>query len=247
MLRDERSRAFSEDAWRRIVAASPGPVIPEPERRQERERRFFGTVVRGGDPDQYVVRRALRVLDENVEVAILVEDVRVGELVLGIDSCSTPVLDDEVEIRVLALRILVQRLHVRVRGGAVEIVVALLHVLAVVPLVAVEAEEPLLENRIAAVPERERETEPALTIGDAQQPVLAPPVGSASRHVMGEAFPHVTARRVVLPHRAPLPLGQVRPPPLPIQLASGVFLEADRFGGRHGSNRYFTRGSLGSR
>jgi hypothetical protein len=40
-----------------------------------------------------------------------------------------------------------------------------------------QAEQALLEDGIAAVPEGEGEAEPLLAVGDAGQPVLAPAVG----------------------------------------------------------------------
>jgi hypothetical protein len=46
----------------------------------------------------------------------------------------------------------------------------------VVALVSGQAEDPLLENRIAAVPERQRETEPLLDVGEAREAILSPAV-----------------------------------------------------------------------
>jgi hypothetical protein len=44
-------------------------------------------------------------------------------------------------------------------GGAVEIEVVLFDVLAVIPLAVAQPEQPLLEDRIAPVPQRQREAE----------------------------------------------------------------------------------------
>src|SRR4029079_1354471 len=117
--------------------------------------------------------RSLGVLDRDVEVAAAVEDPGVAELELGIGASPAPVLLDQAAVRELGLGVLVERLEVGVGRGRVEVEVALLDVLAVVPLVAREAEEALLEDGVAAIPQRQREAQPALPVADAEQSVLA--------------------------------------------------------------------------
>ena len=123
----------------------------------------------------------------------------------------------------------------------VEVEVALLDVLAVVPFGAGQPEEALLEDRVLAVPQREREAEAAFAIGDAEQAVLAPAVGAASRVIVGEVVPAIARGRVVLAHGPPLALGEVRPPALPVLLALRVFEEAPAFGVGHGRLRRSAR------
>src|SRR5215831_14895755 len=98
------------------------------------------------------------------------------------------VLLDEARVRELRLRVLVQRLHVRVRRRRVEVEEALLHVLTVIAFRAGEAEQPLLQDRIAPVPQREGEADAALAIGDAEQPVFAPAIGAEALPVALAAF-----------------------------------------------------------
>src|SRR3982751_3266853 len=100
------------------------------------------------------------------------------------------------------------------RGG-VEIVVALLDVLAVVALAVGEAEQPLLQDRVAAVPERGRETEDLPVIADPEQAVFAPPIGAAPRDVVTERVPRRPAGAVVLADGSPLPFADIRAPGLP--------------------------------
>ena len=71
---------------------------------------------------------------------------------------------------------------------------------------------------------------------DAEQAVLAPAVGAAARVVVREVVPAVAVGRVVLAHRAPLPLGEVRPPALPVA-ARCVLLEPPRSASRPGCGR----------
>jgi hypothetical protein len=102
---------------------------------------------------------------------------------------AAAVLLDQLFVRELGERVFVERLHVGMRRRAVEVVVQLLHVLAVVALVAREPEEPLLEDGVLAVPQRERQAQPSLAVAEAQQAVLAPAVGAAARVVVRQVLP----------------------------------------------------------
>ena len=102
------------------------------------------------------------------------------------------------------------------RGRGVEVEVVLLHVLAVVALVAGQAEQALLQDRIAAVPQGEGEAEALVVVADAEQAVLAPAVRARARVVVGEVLPGGAVGAVVLAHRAPLPLRQIRAPAPPV-------------------------------
>src|SRR5262249_20054670 len=112
-------------------------------------------------------------------------------------------------------RILVQELQVRMSRRAVQVEVVLLDVLPVVALGVGQPEHPLLQDRVAAVPQCQRETQPLPVVAHAGDAVLAPPVRPATRLIGGEVRPGVPAAAVVLPDPAPLPLAQVRPPLAP--------------------------------
>ena len=142
---------------------------------------------------------------------------------------AAAVLLDQPRVGKLALRILVEHLQVGVRRRGVEVVVQLLHVLAVVALAVGQAEEPLLQNRIAAVPQRQRQAEPLLVVADAGDAVLAPAIGPAAGVVVREVIPGVAVGAVILAHRAPLALAEVRPPLPPGLLAEAIFFEAVLF------------------
>src|SRR5262249_27041190 len=111
------------------------------------------------------------------------------------------------------------------RGRGVEIEVALLDVLTVVTLRVGQPKQTLLEDRIAAVPQREREAQPPLPVGDAEQAVLAPAEGTAARVVGRGVLPAGAACRVVLTHGAPLAFGEIGPPALPVLLTPSVLGE----------------------
>ena len=187
-------------------------------------RRVRAAVVRG-DQHQDVVGGALGVFDDDVEVAVLVEDPGVEELVLHVLLAAAAVGGHEVLVRERPLRVLVLALHVGVGRGAVEVEPVLLDVLPVVALGVGEAEHPLLQDRIGAVPQGEGETELLAVIADPRDAVLAPPVGARPRLIVREVAPGVSALAVVLAHGAPLPLAQVRAPCLPRRLAGARLLE----------------------
>src|SRR5262249_12787861 len=103
----------------------------------------------------------------------------------------------------------------RMRRRRVDVEVVLLDVLAVVALAVGEPEQPLLQDGVAPVPESEREAQALPVVRDPAEAVLSPAVGPRPRLVVAEVIPGVAVLAVVLAHRAPLPLAQVRPPLLP--------------------------------
>jgi hypothetical protein len=186
--------------------------------------------VEGRDPHQHVVERRPGVLDQDVEVTVLVEGAGVGQLELGLVPATAAVLLAQAGVRELGLRILVEGLEVGAGGGGVEVEVALLDVLAVVALGVGESEKAFLEDRILAVPQGHGEAQPALVIAQAQEAVLAPAVGPAAGVVVGQVAPGVAVGGVVLAHRPPLALRQVRSPALPVAQPAGVLRQAATLG-----------------
>src|SRR5262249_36172406 len=113
---------------------------------------------------------------------------------------------------------------------SVEVVVDLLHILAVIALTVAEAEQALLQDRVLAVPESEAEAEPLLVVAEAGDAVLAPAIGAACGMVMGEIAPGIAISAVVLAHRAPLTIADIGTPFPPGLLALPRFLQALPFG-----------------
>src|SRR5262249_22947141 len=174
-----------------------------------------------------------------------VERAGVLELELAIGPRARAVLVDQARVRVLVVRVLVERLQVRARRRGVEVIVQLLAVLTVVALGPGQPEQPLLEDRVAAVPQREREAQPALAVADAEQAILAPAVDAAARVVVRKVRP-AFAGRVVLAHGAPLALRQVRAPAPPVVYAPCVLGQSLTLGvvprSGHGAGTYRTAG-----
>src|SRR5713101_4567360 len=93
-----------------------------------------------------------------------------------------------------------------------------------------QAEQPLLEDWIAPVPQRDRQAQELPVIAKTGDAVLAPAIGTAARSIVGEIIPRGAVRTIVLAHRAPLSLTEIRAPATPIPHAFAAFLAASLFG-----------------
>ncbi len=200
---------------RRLVAVRPGPGVAEPESGQDVQRRGLRPAVAHGDLDQDVLGRRLRILDEHVEVAVVVEDSRIEQLVFQLVAAPCAVGAHQVGVRIGALWIFVEILQIGMGRRRVEIEVVLLHVLAVIALAVREPKQPLLQDRIGSVPQRQRDAQPLLVIAQARQTVLTPAIRPRAGLVVREVVPRVPAVAVVLAHGSPLTLAQVRTPASP--------------------------------
>ena len=110
------------------------PVVAEPQGGQQVQLGLFRPPVEGGDLHQEVFRAAFGVLDEDVEIAVAVEDAGVQELILKLFPIASPVRLHQVGVREGRLGILVEELHVGVGRRAVEVEIVFFDVLAVVAL-----------------------------------------------------------------------------------------------------------------
>src|SRR5947207_2512790 len=220
--RARRRRAQSRPRRARL----PRPRVSKPQRRQHVHVGRVGPAVGDRDADQHLVDGGLRVLDDDVEVAIVVEDAGVEQLVFARSPVPARGLLEQQRVGKRALRILVEVLHVGVGRRVVEVEAVLLDVLAVIALRACETEEALLEDHVAAVPEGQREAESLVVVRDAGQAVLAPAVGARAGVIVREIFPGRAPGTVIFAYGAPLPLGQVRAPAPPVRNPAGRFRDA---------------------
>ena len=78
-----------------------------------------------------------------------------------------PVGLDEITIRVRILGVFIKILHVGVGRGAVEVIIIFFDVLPVVALAIGQAEQPLLEDRVLAVPQRDGKAQPLVVVAEA--------------------------------------------------------------------------------
>ena len=79
MLRDDRS-IFARAQLPRLAIRFPRPDVAKPQLRQHMQRRFLRPAIVNRDAHQNVFRRRLRVFDEHIQVAVVVEDAGVEQL-----------------------------------------------------------------------------------------------------------------------------------------------------------------------
>src|SRR5262249_39661215 len=112
-------------------------------------------------------------------------------------------------------RIVVAPAHPRVGGRGVHVPPVFFRVLAVVAFRPGQPEDPLLEDRVLAVPEGQRETEALLVVADATETVLVPPVHPGTGVVVREVAPGGAPLAVVFAAGPPGTFGEVWPPSPP--------------------------------
>src|SRR5262249_47702956 len=144
----------------------PRPGIAKPNGGQQMKFGCFWTAIVSSDADENVFRCRLRVFNDNVEVAVFVKDARIDQFEFRIALPSAPIFLDQLSVRESCLRVLIQKLHVRVCRSGIKIEVVLLHVFSVVAFASCQAKQPLLENWIAPVPESHRKTYLLVAIAD---------------------------------------------------------------------------------
>src|SRR4029077_7152638 len=148
---------------------------------------------------------------------VVVERAGIQQLVLRLVPAPGGIGIDQVLVRARALRIVVAPPVPGVAGQRVQVPPVLFDVLAVVALRAGQPERALLQDRVPPVPQRQAKAQPLLDIAEPGQAVLTPPIGPGPRLIMRQVIPGVAIGTVVLPHRAPLPLADIRPPPVPLR------------------------------
>ncbi len=183
------------------------------------------------DTNENILVVGFGVFDENVEVAIFAEDAGVEEFEFGLRATAALIFVHEPAVRKFGLRILIQILHVAVRWRGVEIKIIFFDVLAVIAFVACEAKNTFFEDWVAAIPKGERKADHLMAIAEASDAIFSPAVCARTSVIVGKKLPCRTARTVILADGAPLPLGKVRPPTLPIALSGAIFFEATVLGG----------------
>src|SRR5262245_49303499 len=90
------------------MIAPPAPGIAEPQRREHLNRRGLRAAIAEAEADEDVFRLELGVLHHHVEIAPLVEDPGVDQLILHLAFAPPPVLLDQLMVRVCRLRVLIE-------------------------------------------------------------------------------------------------------------------------------------------
>ena len=183
----------------------------------------------GDDADVDLFRACLAVNDVDIEVPAVIEDAGVEQVERRTVAVATGVLLDQPCIGIGCLRILVEISQIAVSGGGIDVEVVFLDILAAIALRAGQPERALLEERITSVPQRQRQAQELVLVGDAAEAVLAPAIGARAGVVVRQEIPGIAIGAVVLPHRTPGPFREVGAPQAPILLAEAVVFESLAF------------------
>lgn len=159
----------------RLMAPSPG--ISEPDMGNDVQRSSFRSTVVCRDPEEQLVRivRLFCSFNEDVKIAIILERIRVNDVELSLVLASGGVLVDQLFVRESSLGKFVEVFHVgltsrlaRIEGVGkdhaeltmgrriVEVKMGFLERLSMIALGVAQTKEPLLQEVVLLVPERER-------------------------------------------------------------------------------------------
>src|SRR6266700_6378146 len=100
-----------------------------------------------------------------------------------------------------------------------------------------QPEQPLLQDRIALVPQRDAEAQEKMLVAKPADAILAPAIGPAARVIVREIRPRVAIGAVILAHRPPLAIADIGPPAPPRRAAPG-FVKPAAFGRLRDGLRY---------
>mmetsp|Transcript_122492 Transcript_122492/g.305914 ORF Transcript_122492/g.305914 Transcript_122492/m.305914 type:complete len:218 (-) Transcript_122492:422-1075(-) len=138
--------------WTLSPLLCPGPCVAEENLREEVDLGSLRAAIVHRDLHVDVIDTFASVLDKNIKVAVVVEDARVQKLVLRIQSTQCSIFPAKLVVWKQLLGVLVKHFEIAVRRGSVQVVVVVLDILTMIALRAPQAEQPLLQDRISAIP-----------------------------------------------------------------------------------------------
>ena len=145
------------------------------------------------DPHQNIVRTGFRVFDEDIEITVVIEQARVQQFKFRLIRAAPVILLDELRVGKFRLRILVKHLEIGMGRCGIEVIIQLLHILAVVALGVGQAKQTLLENWVFAIPHCERKAEVLHVVAETGDAIFAPAIGAAAGVIVRQIFPCVAA------------------------------------------------------
>ena len=92
-----------------------------------------------------------------------------------------------------------------------------------------QSEEPLFQDRVIPIPQRQRETKHLLVIRDAGQAIFSPAVRARTCLVMAEVLPCIPILTVILTNGPPLAFAEIRPPLEPFTIFNLRLFQANLF------------------
>ena len=169
-----------------LLLVTPVPKIAQPQRGNQAQLGFISAAVDHANANEQVFRAGFGVINENVEVAVVIKNAGLNQLVFGLITTAPAVLLHQVLVGEFLLRVLVQPPHEAVGWGVELMKEIVLEVFAVVALAIGQAKGALFQDGITAIPKGETKTEQPLLIADAEQTVFSPAVAAHAGVLMGE-------------------------------------------------------------
>ena len=157
-------------------------------------RRDFWPSVEHLDAHDGFIFALLGVGDPHFEESIGIERGGVEQFVFIVMRVTTTVLAHQRFIGKRALRIDIHHAIERMRGQRILMKPNLFRVLAVIAFAVGQAKQALFENRILAVPQRNRETNVLILVAPTRESVFAPAIGATARVIVRKRIPRVSIR-----------------------------------------------------
>src|SRR5260370_2280030 len=194
----------------------PRPGGAEPECMQPVQRCRFGSSVDDGDVYEDILRGSFGVFNVHVEITIIVEYTCVNQLIFGHAAPAPAILLYQVSIGVLGLGLFIQVFHIAVGRSVVTLVLLLFDVFPAVALWPGQPKEAFFQDRIAPVPERQREADVLQAVAYSRYSAFTPTGGPGARVRMRHVVPGGAIWTVVRAHSSPRALTHLRAPPFPL-------------------------------
>src|SRR6516225_2478714 len=172
-----RRRGAGHEA-RPLGTVVPRPGVAEPKHRQDVQHRRLRAAVVHRDTNMDLAWKRLRVDDLDVPIAAVPESAAIHQAEGWRASITATILFNQPAVRVFGLRIFVEVAQPAMGRRRVEVEVILLHVFAVIALVAGEPEGAFFEDRIALVPQGETKAKELPVVAQSGEAVLAPAIGA---------------------------------------------------------------------
>src|SRR5688572_22756905 len=110
------------------------------------------------------------------------------------------------------------------RRRRVEIIIIFLHIFAMIAFASRQPENSLFKNRVFAIPERERETDFLMAVGNSPNSVFIPAIGTAACVFVRKIIPSRAIGRIILTDSSPSAFAEVWSPAFPMLFPFSGFL-----------------------
>src|ERR1700733_6013771 len=141
MFRNQRRTACRD--LRFCHRPTPRPWVAEPQLRKQVQFSRLSAAIVNGYLDQDVIRGSVEILDENVPVAIFIENSGIDQFELIVLKTAVAILMQQLRVWVCSLGVLIKHFEIGMVWRGVEVEIVFLDVFIVVALAVGKAEQSL--------------------------------------------------------------------------------------------------------